>query len=131
RYLDIGFDLSDTIFIATANDFYRIPRNLRDFLVEIRIAGYTPEEKVEIARQQMLPRLIADHGMSVDDIEVSGETLHFLTRGYARDSGLGNLRRALASILRYIAYEKARGREERWVLDRALVEEILGIPRYP
>lgn len=131
RYLDIGFDLSDTIFIATANDFYRIPRNLRDFLVEIRIAGYTPEEKVEIARQQMLPRLIAAHGMAPDDIEVSVETLQFLTRGYARDSGLGNLRRALASILRYIAYEKARGRDERWVLDRPLVEEILGIPRYP
>lgn len=130
RYLEVPFDLSDGIFISTANDFYQIPRSLRDFLVEIRIAGYTPEEKVEITRHQLLPRLIADHGMSSKDIEVTDETLLFLTRSYARDSGLGNLRRSLSSILRYIAYEQARGGDGDWVLDRALVEEILGTPRY-
>lgn len=130
RYLDVPFDLSDAIFIATANDFHRIPRSLRDFMVEIRIAGYTPEEKVEIARRQMLPRLIADHGMAAEDIEVAEDALLFLTRGYARDAGLGNLRRSISSILRYVAYEKAQGEDGKRTLDRALVEEILGIPRY-
>lgn len=131
RYVDTSFDFSETIFIASANDFFRIPRTLRDYLVEIRIAGYTPEEKVEIARHQMLPRMIEDHGLTADEVEIADEILLSLTRGYARDSGLGNLRRSLGSILRYMAYEKAQGRVERWVLDSSLIEEILGIPRYP
>ena len=130
RYVDTPFDLSDTIFIATANDFYRIPRNLREFLIEIRIAGYTPEEKVEIARHQLLPRLIAEHGLERDEVEVDDEILLHLGRGYARDSGLGNLRRALGSTLRYMAHEKAQGRTGPQALDRELIEEILGAPRY-
>lgn len=131
RYLDVDFDLSDTIFVATANDFLRVPRNLREFMIEIRIAGYTPEEKVEIARRQMLPRMTADHGLKPEEFEVSNETLLFLTRGYARDSGLGNLRRSLGAMLRYIAHEKAMKRAKHWELTRTLIEEVLGIPRYP
>src|SRR5690606_11250941 len=131
RYLDVGFDLSDTIFIATANDFFRIPRNLREYLIEIRIAGYTPEEKVEIAREQMLPRLVREHGLDEKDVEVAENTLLILTRGYARDSGLGNLRRALSAIMRYIAHEKALENGSHWVITPELVEEVLGIPRYP
>jgi ATP-dependent Lon protease len=131
RYLDIPFDVSDAIFIATANDFYRVPRGLRHNLIEIRIAGYTPEEKVEIARRQMLPALIEDHGLAGEEIEFDEDTLSFLTRAYARDSGLGNLRRSLAAILRYAAHEKALGRFEHWVLSREVIEEVLGSPRYP
>src|SRR5690606_33895887 len=67
RYLDIPFDLTDTLFIATAQDFYRVPGDLRDLLVEIRIAGYTPEEKVDIALERMLPRLIEEHGLEPGD----------------------------------------------------------------
>jgi len=130
RYIDTPFDLSETIFIATANDFFRIPRNLREFLIEIRIAGYTPEEKVEIARRQLLPKLAGANGLQAGEIEIEDETLLFLTRGYARDAGLGNLRRSLGAILRYVAHEKAVGRAERWCLDRELVERVLGIPRY-
>src|SRR5690606_28744804 len=131
RYLDIGFDLTDTIFIATANDFYRIPRNLREFLIEIRIAGYTPEEKVAIAREQLLPKLIKDHGLEPEEFEISDETLILLTRGYARDAGLGNLRRSLGAILRYVAHDKARDGGPHWTLSASLIEEVLGIPRYP
>ncbi len=130
RYVDLGFDLSDTVFIATANDFYRVPRSLREFLIEIRIAGYTPEEKFAIARAKLLPELVSDHGLEGDEIEVPDDTLVFLIRGYARDSGLGNLRRALGSVLRYIAYDKARGGGPRWEVTRSLVEEVLGTPRY-
>ncbi|HUE97367.1 MAG TPA: S16 family serine protease, partial [Longimicrobiaceae bacterium] len=131
RYVDTGFDMSDAIFIATANDFNRIPRNLREFLIEIRIAGYTPEEKVEIARHQLLPRLIREHGLTPDEVRVDDEILLHLARGYARDSGLGHLRRALGAALRHAAHEKAQGNPDPWVLDQALIEEILGVPRYP
>ncbi|MEX2569820.1 MAG: endopeptidase La [Gemmatimonadota bacterium] len=130
RYLDLPFDLTDTIFIATANDFYRVPRHLREFLIEIRIAGYTPEEKVEIAQRQLLPRLIRDHGLEAAEIELGEETLIFLTRGYARDSGLGNLRRSLGSLLRYVAHEKTQESLERWEITEQVIIEVLGTPRY-
>jgi ATP-dependent Lon protease len=93
RYIDLPVDLSDVIFMATAQDFFRIPRDLRDLMVEIRIAGYTPEEKVEIARHRLLPRLIADHGLTDDLIEFTDDGLSFLAYGYARDAGVGMLRR--------------------------------------
>ena len=131
RYLDLGFDLTDTIFIATANDFFRVPRSLREYLIEIRIAGYTPEEKVEIATHQLLPRMIREHGLEGNEIGFDPETLLFLTRGYARDSGLGYLRRSLGAILRYAAYEKTQRSAERWEITRPLIEEVLGVPRYP
>jgi ATP-dependent Lon protease len=75
--------------------------------------------------------MVRQHGLGPDDIDVEDETLLFLTRGYARDSGLGNLRRALGAILRFVAHEKALGRGERWGLTTELVEKVLGIPRYP
>ncbi|MGQ0561721.1 MAG: LON peptidase substrate-binding domain-containing protein, partial [Gemmatimonadota bacterium] len=81
RYLDIAFSLGEVMFIATAQDFYRIPRDLREFMVEIRIAGYTPEEKVEIVRQRMLSRLIEEHGVSADDLEFTEPGLFFLAQG--------------------------------------------------
>ena len=130
RYLDIPFDLTNTIFIATANDFYRVPRSLRDYLIEIRIAGYTPEDKVEIARKCLLPELVSEHGLTDDVLEVREEALVFLTRGYARDAGLGNLRRSLSAVLRFIAHQKATGAATRWVLTREMIEEVLGLPRY-
>lgn len=130
RYLDVPFDLSDAIFLATANDFYRVPRSLRDHLIEIRIAGYTPEDKVAIARERMLPKLVEQHGLALADVEMSDETLLFLTRGYAREAGLGSLRRTLSAILRYVAYEKASGTARDTAVTRELVEKVLGVPRY-
>src|SRR5690606_12606253 len=114
----------------TANDFYRVPRSLRDFLIEIRIAGYTPEDKVEIARQCLLPELVIEHGLGEDEVEASDEVLVFLARGYARDAGLGNLRRSLSAVLRYVAHQKAIGEGKHWVLSREMIEEVLGLPRY-
>jgi len=130
RYLDLPFDLSETLFVAIAQDFYRIPRDLRNLMVEIRIAGYTPEEKVEIARERMLARLIAEHGLEPGDVEFPDESLFYLARGYARDSGLGLLRRALSTLLRTRARAKAQGDTRRWVFDAERIESILGLPRY-
>jgi ATP-dependent Lon protease len=129
RYVDLPIDLSSVIFIATAQDFFRIPRDLRELMVEIRIAGYTPEEKVDIAKKRMLPRLVADHGLG-DDIDFTDEGLSFLAYGYARDAGVGMLRRALETLLRTRARARTSGDTSTWTMDPARIEEILGLPRY-
>jgi ATP-dependent Lon protease len=73
---------------------------------------------------------VAEHGLEPDDVEISDETLLFLTRGYARDAGVGNLRRALAAVMRYVARERAEGKAARWTVTDALIEEVLGHPRH-
>ncbi|HEV2146260.1 MAG TPA: endopeptidase La [Longimicrobiaceae bacterium] len=131
RHLDVPLDLSDVFIIATASDFYRIPRDLRDHFIEIRIAGYTPEDKVTIARERLFPRMLLEHGFEPDEVTVSDEVLLFLTRGYARDAGLGNLRRSLGSIFRWLARARAEGEApEKTELSREMIEEVLGYPRY-
>lgn len=130
RYLDIPFPLDEILFVATAQDFYRIPRDLRKLMVEIRIAGYTPEEKVDIVRERLLARLVEEHGLAPGDVEFDDESLFFLTRSYARDAGLGLLRRSLATLLRTRARAKAQGDKERWHFTPERIEEILGLPRY-
>ncbi|SOD03490.1 ATP-dependent Lon protease [bacterium JGI 053] len=130
RWLDVPFDLSEVFFVGSAADFYRIPRDLRDYFIEIRIAGYTPEEKIAIAREWLFPRIVAEHGLDPARVKIDDETLLFLTRGYARDAGVGNLRRSLAAVMRYLAAEKAAGHDEEHTLTRELIEEVLGYPRY-
>ena len=131
RYLDVPFDLSDVFFIGSASDFYRIPRDLRNYFIEIRIAGYTPEEKLEIAREWLMPRIVKEHGLDPSEVRISDETLLFLTRGYARDAGVGNLRRSLAAIMRFLARERARGKtDDGWTITPEIIEEVLGYPRY-
>ena len=131
RYLDVAFDLSRAVVIATAQDFQRIPRDLREMMVEVRIAGYTPEEKVAIARQKLLPRLIEAHGLVDADVLFDDETLYHLVRAYARgDSGLERTRRILSALLRTRARAKAQGEEGEWKFEHERIEEILGPPRY-
>jgi ATP-dependent Lon protease len=130
RYLDIPFDIGEVMFIATAQDFFRIPRDLRELMVEIRIAGYTPEEKVAIVRQCMLSRLVAEHGIEEDDVELTEESLFFLAQGYARDSGLGTLQRSLSALMRARARARAQGDDSKWLFTPQKIEEILGLPRY-
>lgn len=130
RYLDVPFDLSRAIIVTTAYDFHRIPRDIREMLVEIRIAGYTPEEKVAIARHRLLPRLIAEHGLETGDVAFDDDSLYDLVRGFARDSGLERTRRVLATLLRTRARAKAEGDDETWTFDNARIETILGPPRY-
>ena len=130
RYLDVPFDLSRAIVIATAYDFQRVARDLREMMVEIRIAGYTPEEKVAISRQRLLPRLVEEHGLAQDDVRFPPDALYDLIRGYARDTGMERTRRTLATLLRTRARAKASGQEGEWEFDNERIEEILGPPRY-
>jgi ATP-dependent Lon protease len=130
RYLDVAFDLSEVFFVGAAGDFFRIPRDLRDHFIEIRIAGYTPEEKIAIARDWLFPRIVKEHGLTTDEVHIADETLLFLTRGYARDAGVGNLRRSLAAVMRFIAREKADGKGDGWTITQEMIEEVLGYPRW-
>ncbi|HWZ57857.1 MAG TPA: endopeptidase La [Gemmatimonadaceae bacterium] len=130
HYLNLPFDLSACLFICTANNLFDIPAPLRDRMEVIRIAGYTVEEKVEIAWRYMLPRLLEEHGISDKDIQFTDEVLGFISSRYSREAGLRNFERNLAAIMRRRARKKADGEEGAWVIDNPKVEEILGSPRY-
>src|SRR5215211_2903628 len=130
HYLNLPFDLSASLFICTANNLFDIPAPLRDRMEVIRIAGYTVEEKVEIAWRYLLPRLLEDHGITDTDIQFTDESLSFISNRYSREAGLRNFERNLAAIMRKRARAKAEGEEGAWVVDIDKVEDVLGIPRY-
>src|SRR5215216_5830352 len=130
HYLNVPFDLSQVLFICTANNIYDIPPPLRDRMEIIRVAGYTIEEKVEIAWRYLLPRLLEEHGISDKDIQFTDESLSFISNRYSREAGLRNFERNLASLMRKRARRKADGEEGAWIIDLEKVEEVLGVPRY-
>jgi ATP-dependent Lon protease len=130
HYLNLPFDLSSCLFICTANNLFDIPAPLRDRMEVIRIAGYTVEEKVEIAWRYMMPRLLDEHGITTQDLQFTDEVLGYISSRYSREAGLRNFERNLAAIMRRRARRKAEGEEGAWVIDVAKIEEILGVPRY-
>ncbi len=130
HYLNLPFDLSSILFICTANNLYDIPNALRDRLEVIRIAGYTIEEKVEIAQRYLMPRLLDDHGLSADDIHVPESVLGFITSRYSREAGLRTFERSLAALLRKRARAKADGDDSHWEMTAERVEDMLGTPRF-
>jgi ATP-dependent Lon protease len=130
HYLNIPVDLSGVLFICTANNLYDIPAPLRDRMEVIRIAGYTIEEKVEIAWRYLLPRLLEEHGITDKDIQFTDESLGFISSRYSREAGLRNFERNIAAIMRKRARRKAEGEEGAWVIDIERVGELLGVPRY-
>jgi len=130
HYLNLPVDLSSVLFIATANNLFDIPAALRDRLEVIRIAGYTVEEKVEIAWRYLLPRLLDEHGITEFDVQFTDEALGFLASRYSREAGLRNFERNLAAMMRKRARRKADGELGAWIVDQARIEDVLGPPRY-
>ncbi|HUF29086.1 MAG TPA: endopeptidase La [Gemmatimonadaceae bacterium] len=130
HYLNLPFDLSACLFICTANNLFDIPAPLRDRMEVIRIAGYTIEEKVEIAWRYLLPKLLDEHGLSETDLQFTDDVLGFVSSGYAREAGLRGFSRNIAAIMRKRARRKAEGEEGAWIIDLKMVEHILGPPRY-
>ena len=130
HYLNLPYDLSSVLFICTANNVFDIPAPLRDRMELIRIAGYTIEEKVEIAWRYLMPRLLEEHGITDKDIQFTDEVLGYISSRYSREAGLRNFERNLAAIMRKRARKKADGEEGAWVIDNVKVEEMLGVPRY-
>lgn len=107
NYLDIDYDLSKALFIATANHIGNIPSALRDRMEMIEVSGYLIEEKVEIARKHLLPKALADHGLTSKQVKVGKKTLEKLIEDYTRESGVRELEKRIASLLRKIAKKVA------------------------
>jgi len=130
HFLNLPVDLSSVLFIATANNLFDIPAALRDRLEVIRIAGYTIEEKVEIAWRYLLPRLLEEHGIVDLDLQFTDETLGYLASRYSREAGLRNFERSLSALMRKRARAKVDGEMGAWIVDQARIEDVLGPPRY-
>ena len=127
HYLDLPFDLSHVLFITTANQLEPIPGPLRDRMEVIQLAGYTEEEKLEIAKRYLVPRQIERNGLVKSKIELTDPALRELIDGYTREAGVRNLEREIGSICRKVAREFAEGtrRSKRRVGPKA-VHELLG-----
>ncbi|MEN9787467.1 MAG: hypothetical protein RLZZ299_2731 [Pseudomonadota bacterium] len=127
HYLDLPFDLSKVLFIATANVLDTIPGPLRDRMEVIEIPGYTMEEKLTIARQYLLPEALEEHGLTHEALEIPDAALKHLITAYTREAGVRNLKREIAAVARWTAREVASGKQEgKLVLTPEKIEEIRG-----
>jgi ATP-dependent Lon protease len=126
HYLDAPFSLREVVFVATANALDHVPRPLLDRLEVIRIPGYTEEEKLAIAEQHIMPRLLGRHGLSDKQIKFSNACLSKVIQEYTRESGVRSLERALATICRKVATEIVRNKQQSVKLTPALVTKYLG-----
>jgi ATP-dependent Lon protease len=126
NYLELGFDLSKILFVATANSLSTIQPALRDRMEIIEINGYTIEEKVEIAKRHLLPKQIKEHGLTKKDIQLSDTVLEKIVDGYTRESGVRGLDKNIAKVVRFAA--KSVAMEESYDVKITLerLEKILG-----
>ncbi len=131
HYLEIEYDLSDVMFVTTANTL-NIPAPLMDRMEIIRIAGYTEDEKVEIAKRHLLPKAINDHGLRKGEYEIQEEAIRTVIRRYTREAGVRNLDREMMSLARKAVTElqKAKGEIKSITVTPDKVEGYLGVPRY-
>jgi len=131
HYLDVPFDLSKVLFVATANWMDPIPEPLRDRMEILEIPGYTEEEKVHIAKRFLIPRQAKEHGVNLgEQIEFSDEALHDLIHHYTREAGVRNLEREIATLVRKQARRIAEGKTEKLIVTPDVVREALGIPKF-
>jgi ATP-dependent Lon protease len=131
HYLDVAFDLSRVLFITTANQLDPIPPALLDRMEVIHLAGYTEEEKREIARRHLCPKQTAEHGLALErDIAFTDEALRFLVRSYTREAGVRSLEREIATLCRKVARRRAEGHTEPVAITPAEVIGLLGAPRF-
>jgi ATP-dependent Lon protease len=118
------------LFITTANVLDTVPPALRDRMEVIRLAGYTEEEKLHIARRHLIPRQLENHGMKAEEIAFGDDALKKLIREYTREAGLRNLEREVASIIRKVARKRAEGLTDTVAVTPERVEEFLGAPYF-
>ena len=130
HYLDVPFDLSEVLFVTTANVLDTIPPPLRDRMEVLELPGYTEEEKLKIAKEHLVAKQITNHGLTAEMVTFTDEAIRLVIRGYTREAGVRNLEREIASLIRKIARRRAEGREEPVELTRDTVVELLGAPRF-
>jgi ATP-dependent Lon protease len=131
HYLDVPFDLSKVLFIATANWMDPIPEPLRDRMEIIELPGYTGEEKLHIAHKYLIPKQATEHGLKVgEQLEFTDEGLREIIHSYTREAGVRNLEREIATITRKQARRIAEGKTEKMVVTPEVVREFLGVPKF-
>ena len=128
HYLDVPFDLSEVLFITTANVLDPIPAALRDRMEVFEIPGYTEEEKLVIAREHLLQKQITNHGLTSAQLAITDAALAMVIRGYTREAGVRNMERQIGALCRKAARRRAEGNEERLTITPDVVVELLGAP---
>jgi ATP-dependent Lon protease len=126
NYLNMNYDLSKIMFIATANVLEQIPGPLRDRMEVINLAGYSQEEKVQISKKYLIPKQMDEHGITAEHIEFHDEGVEFVISGYTREAGLRNLERQVGALCRKVAKKIASGEHAKTHILSATVEELLG-----
>lgn len=128
NYLELGYDLSKVLFIATANSLSPIQRALLDRMEIIQLFGYTLEEKVEIAKKHLLQKQIENHGITSDNLKLGVKELKYIIEAHTRESGVRTLEKNLAAIARWVALQIAMNKEFSPKISIEKIDEILGIP---
>ncbi|MCI0472924.1 MAG: endopeptidase La [Ignavibacteria bacterium] len=132
HYLDIDYDLSNVLFITTANVQYNIPLALQDRMEIIEMRSYLDFEKIQIAKRHILPKELAEHGLDADEVKFSDDVIQKIIREYTREAGVRNLERELTSVIRKVTKEKLlpsnRGKQTKITPDK--VEKFLGVPKF-
>ena len=130
NYLEVPFDLSKVLFIATGNLMDPIPAPLRDRMEIIQLPGYTQQEKIEIGKRFLIPKQMENHGLKPKQVEITDEAMTELVQAYTKEAGVRNLEREIANIMRKVARSVAEGRKRKTVVDRKKLVEFLGPPRW-
>jgi ATP-dependent Lon protease len=132
HFLDVEYDLSNILFIATANNLFSIPRALLDRMEVIRIEGYTEEEKLNIAKRYLVAKQMEAHGLIADQVAFGDSALYEIIRRYTREAGVRNLEREIANIMRKVAREvvKSKDKKKRFTVGAQQVKKFLGVPRF-
>jgi ATP-dependent Lon protease len=126
HYLEVAFDLSKTMFIATANILDTIPQPLLDRMEVLRLPGYTEEEKLHIATDHLMPRVLSNHGLRKSQVRFSDEALNTIINEYTREAGVRNLEREMSAVCRKIAKSRVSGETKRVAVTPDLVRSYLG-----
>ncbi len=129
NFLEMGYDLSKVMFIATSNTMNTIQPALKDRMEVIKMSGYTTEEKIEIARQHLFPKQLKEHGLTAKDLTIGKKQFEKIIEGYTRESGVRNLEQKIAQVIRYAAKSVAMEEEYNKKLTDADIERILGAPK--
>ncbi|WP_163328320.1 endopeptidase La [Desulfurobacterium thermolithotrophum] len=130
NYINHPFDLSEVLFIATANTPHTIPEPLYDRLEVLNLPGYTEYEKLQIAKRYIVPKQMKNHVLTENDIEFTDSALLHIIRHYTREAGVRNLDRKIAAVCRKIALWISEGKEKKYKVTKKLIEKILGAPKF-
>ena len=129
NYIDLPFDLSKVFFIATANQLSPIPMPLRDRMEIIQLGGYSDREKLNIAKQYLVPRQIAENGLTGDQLEITDDAINLISMRYTREAGVRQLERAIGNLARKVALKVAEGLKEKVSISAEEIKGYLGPPR--